>query len=272
MPSTQERTWRAGRFWWDCPRPDEVSVYPVRAVILDLDALTDLECDGHRVVFNAAFAAHGLPIRWSVPRYRQLLTLRDERQRVVAELRKRCVGTECDVLTEMLADEICATKAMMFEEMILDVGLAPRQGLVDLVMDAFAAGIPVCVVTRGRRSWAEALVRQLVGDGLVETIVTADDVMSADPTEAYQLALRELGVSPQQAIAISGSAAGLRTATSAGLATILVGGDVAAPRDVAAAAAIRADYAGAEPLGIATCERLLTQWWTSKPAKTPSAA
>jgi hypothetical protein len=41
-------------------------------VIFDLDALADIECDGHRVAFNAAFAAHGLDFEWSVARYRQL--------------------------------------------------------------------------------------------------------------------------------------------------------------------------------------------------------
>ena len=28
-----------------------------RAVIFDLDALTDIECDGHRMAYNAAFAS-----------------------------------------------------------------------------------------------------------------------------------------------------------------------------------------------------------------------
>jgi beta-phosphoglucomutase-like phosphatase (HAD superfamily) len=235
-------------------------------VIFDLDALADLECDGHRVVFNAAFAAHGLPIGWTVPRYRQLLALRDERQRVTAELRKRCVCTECDVLTELLADEISATKAMMFEEMILDVGLTPRPGLVDLVMDAFGAGIPVSVVTRGRRSWAEPLVRQLVGEGLVETIVTGDDVMSPAPAEVYHHALGELGITHHDAVAVTGSVAGLSAAGSAGMATILIDADA---RDLPAAVAVRADYGGVEPLDLATCERLHARWWT---AHTPSVA
>ena len=55
--------------------PTRSVVYPLRAVIFDLDALTDIECDGHRVAFNAAFAAHGLDFQWSVGRYRQLLAL-----------------------------------------------------------------------------------------------------------------------------------------------------------------------------------------------------
>lgn len=76
----------------------------------------------HRLVFNAAFAAHRVPIAWSEARYRRLRVLRDERRRVLAELRNHCVGPECDVLIELLADEICSTKATMFDEMVLDVG------------------------------------------------------------------------------------------------------------------------------------------------------
>ena len=98
MPTTQETTWRAGRFWWDSASPAR-NGSPLRAVIFDLDALTDIECDGHRAAYNAAFAAHGLDFQWSVTRYRQLLALTDERQRVAAELRKRGVATESDVLT-----------------------------------------------------------------------------------------------------------------------------------------------------------------------------
>ncbi|WP_396921950.1 HAD family hydrolase [Mycolicibacterium sp.] len=267
MPSPQEKTWRAGRFWWDCPQLGDSGAYPLRAVIFDLDALSDLDLDGHRVVFNAAFAAHGLGIQWSVGRYRQLLALHDERQRVTAELRKRCVGTECDVLTELLADEICATKEQMFDEMILDAGLAPRSGLVDLVMDAFAADIPVGVVSSGRRAWVEPLVRQLVGEGLVERIVTGDDV--SDGAEAYRHALWELGVAPHDALGVAGSAAGLRKANAAGLATVLIDPDGVAGGG-AAAAAVRADYSGAdEALRLATCQRLHAQWWAQH---SPSAA
>ena len=71
VPMTQQKTWRAGRFWWDCRSPVGADVYPLRAVVFDLDALADVECDGHRVAYNAAFAAHGLDFEWSVTRYRQ---------------------------------------------------------------------------------------------------------------------------------------------------------------------------------------------------------
>jgi beta-phosphoglucomutase-like phosphatase (HAD superfamily) len=230
----------------------------LRALVFDLDALTDLDVDAHRVVFNAAFAAHGLPIEWSPARYRQLLVLRDEGQRVLAELRKHCVGPECDVLTELLADDVCTTKAMMFDEKVLDAGLSPRAGLTDLMNDAFAADVPVAVVTSGGRSRGEPLVRQLVGEGLVETIVTADD--AAPGTDAYRQALSELGVWPQDAVAVTGSVRGLQTAASAGLAAVLIGTPPRTARDAAAAMAVLPDYAGAEPLRIASFGRMRRRW------------
>ena len=262
MPTTQEKSWRAGRFWWDATATTQSAVYPLRAVIFDLDALTDIECDGHRVAFNAAFAAHGLDVQWSLGRYRQLLALTDERQRVSAELRKRGIATESDVLTALLADDIYNTKTMMFEELVRDADLSSRPGLVDLVMDAFASGIWVGVVTNGARSWAEPLIRHLVGDGLVETVVTADDVKKPMPDrEAHQNVLWELGIPAENAFAITGSASGLRSATSAGLATMVVTGD--GTPDIPAAVAVRGDYSTGEPLRIADCQRLHGSWWAA---------
>ena len=256
---TQQKTWRAGRFWWDCNSPVGADVVPLRALVFDLDALADVECEGHRVAYNAAFAAHGLDFEWSVTRYRQLLALSDERQRISAELRKRSVSTESDVLTQLLADDIYTTKTMMLDEMILDADLTPRSGLVDLVMEAFTSGVCVGVVAGGRRSWTEPLVRQLVGDGVVETVVTADDVKKPMPDpEAFRSVLWELGVSPEHALAITGSAAGLRAATSTGLATAVITGD--GTPDIPAAAAVRPDYAGSEPMRIADCQRLHRRW------------
>jgi HAD superfamily hydrolase (TIGR01509 family) len=263
---TQQKTWRAGRFWWDCSSPVGAVVDSLRAIVFDLDALADVECEGHRVAYNAAFAAHDLDFKWSLVRYRQLLALSDERQRISAELRKRGVSTESDVLTKLLADDIYTTKTMMLDEMILDADLAPRPGLIDLVMEAFTSGVAVGVVTGGQRSWAEPLVRQLVGDGVVETVVTADDVKKPMPDpEAFRTALWELGIPAENALAVTGSASGLRAATSTGLATAVITGD-GAP-EIPAAVVVRPDYAGTEPLRMADCQRLHRRWYAAhKPA------
>jgi beta-phosphoglucomutase-like phosphatase (HAD superfamily) len=250
MSQIPERAWRAGRFWWDSSHPDEAGSHPLRAVLFDLDSLTDIECGGHRLAFNAAFAAHGLNLKWSVARYRKLLALRDERQRVAAELRARGVCTECDVLLKVLVDEICATKSMMVDEMMLGADLDVRTGLIELITDGFTAGVAVGVVSAGRRQWVEPLVRQLVGDGLVQTIVTADDVGTpVSSGDAFRMALAELGAPAHDSLVFTGSQDGLRTAMSVGLAGVLVD-----PETLGA----RTDYDG---LRVADCQRMHAELW-----------
>ncbi|MGE0216669.1 haloacid dehalogenase [Mycolicibacterium sp.] len=235
MQPTQQKVWRAGRFWWDWPTPHDATMQPLRALVFDLDALADIECAGNRPAFNAAFASLGLDIAWSVPRYRQLLALRDERRRVAAELRKRGICTECDVLAELLVDEICSAKEMILGETILGADISPRPVLVDLITEAFSAGIGVGIVSTGRRSWVEPLTRHLVGDGVVGALVTADD---APQDHRYPAALSELGVTAHDALAFAGSHNSERAAIAGGLPTVLVDGDLdgagaAVPRRVA---------------------------------------
>ncbi|GJF15473.1 haloacid dehalogenase [Mycolicibacterium cyprinidarum] len=244
QPTQEQKAWRAGRFWWDWPRPSDATVQPLRAMIFDLDAIADIEYAGHLPAFNAAFASLGLDIEWTVARYRQLLALRDERRRVAAELRRRGVCTESDVLAELLVDEVCAAKEMILDETILDADIVARTGLVDLIADAFGAGIGIGIVSSGRYAWVEPLVRQLVGEGIVSTIVTASDVPAGSGSDAYQVALADLGAGPQDTLVFAGSQATQRKATVAGLATVLIDG---------------ADTVGA-PMRVAECQRLHDKW------------
>ena len=245
MQPTQQKAWRAGRFWWDWPRPSDAAIPSLRAVVFDIDAIADIECAGHRPAFNKAFAEVGLDIVWSEARYRQLMALSDERRRVAAELRKRGISSECDVLAELLVDEICATKDMIVAETILDADMMARAGLVDLITEAYAAGISVGIVSSGTRSWVEPLVRQLVGEGVVAAIVTADD---ASRTDLYRVALAELGAAPHEALAFAGSTANQRMAAAVGVPTVLTG-----------------PTAEAAPLRVVDCQRVRDQWRVAHP-------
>jgi beta-phosphoglucomutase-like phosphatase (HAD superfamily) len=259
VSSTREAT-RPGRFWWDRARPFDAEVGPLRAVLFGLDALADIERDGHRMAFNAAFAAHGLDVTWDADHYRRLLKIPDERGRIAADLRKRGFGRS----SNELAAQLHRTKTALFEDSILDADVAPRSGLIDLVMSLFVAGVWAAVVTPGRRAWVQPLVRQLIGDGLVETIVTSDDLNSTDHS-VHALALWELGITPEGALAVEGSSAGLRAASAAGLPTVMVTthDSVGHPR-YPGAAAVRSAYDGINPLLASSCARLHARWWTAQ--------
>jgi beta-phosphoglucomutase-like phosphatase (HAD superfamily) len=263
----QVRTMREGTrpsrtFWWDRARPADAAVDPLRAVIFNLDgALADIERDGHRVAFNTAFAAHGLDVVWDVEDYGRLLRIGDEQRRIAVDLRRRGFGKA----SGKLATQIHRTKSAVLHDCLLDGDVAPRPGLIDSVMSLFVAGVWVGVVAKGRRAWAEPLVRQLVGDGIVETIVTSDDLAEpASECDGYALALWEFGIDPESALAVEGSAAGLRAAAAVGLATVVVTTDYTARQDFTGAAAVRSAYDGADPLLASSCERLHGRWWTTK--------
>jgi beta-phosphoglucomutase-like phosphatase (HAD superfamily) len=124
-----------------------------------------------------------------------------------------------------------------------------RTELIDSVMSLFVAGIWVSVVSAGPRAQVETMVRQLLGDGLVETIVTIDDLPEPDEGlarggELYRLALWEMGITPRAALAITGSADGERTSAVAGLPAVL------------------AD----EPLSAVSCQQAHRRWWIRRAA------
>lgn len=273
MRPTQRKTRPTRTFWWNRARPIDTEVHPLRAVIFDADtALADIEREGHRVAFNVAFAAHGIDITWDVEEYGRLLQIPDGRRRIMTDLRSRGFGGRCGDL----ATQVYRTKTAVFDDCVLERGVTPRAGLIDLVMDLFVAGIWVGVVSPRRREWVRTLVRQLLGDGLVETLVTGDDLPQTQErrqqdVELYRLATWELGITPESALAVEGSGQGLRTAVAAGLPAVVVTTDYTAEQEFTGAAAVRTGYDGAEPLLAAGCRQLHRQWWITETPRRRSA-
>ena len=140
-----------------------------------------------------------------------------------------------------------------------------RAGLVDSVMSLFVAGVWVGVVSTKTRTAAEPLVRQLLGDGLVQTIVTADDLpdSSVSTRELYKLALWEFGIRPQCGLAVVGDGASLRAAADCGLATVAVPVNGGFGVKLRAAAAIRPGFDGTAPLLVSEYQRVHRRWWAT---------
>lgn len=170
---------------------------------------------------------------------------------------------EADILRAVIFDADSA----LAEHGELHGDVAPRTGLIDLVMSLFVAGIWVGVVSTRRRTRVEALVRQLVGDGLVATIVTVDDLPDFRPAcdgELYRLALCELGITPRGALAITGSGRGLCAAVDAELPTVVVTAGYTAHQKFNGATEVRTGYDGANPLLAAGCQQAHRRWWIAR--------
>jgi beta-phosphoglucomutase-like phosphatase (HAD superfamily) len=245
-------------FWWDAGRPAHAAVEPLKAVIFDLDgALADVERDGQRLAFNAAFAAHGLDIGWTVEEYGRLMCIGDEQRRIASALRRRGFGR----VSAEIAAHVSRTKNDLFEASVLNGDVTARTGLEDLVNSLFFAGVPIAVVSTGSRTWVEPLVRQLVGDGIAETVVTPDDLPNPGrEPDLHGHALWELGLAPESALAVAGTHHGLRAARAAKLATLVVTTGYSIGGDFACAAEVRSEYDGLLSAG---CELMHRRWQTT---------
>jgi beta-phosphoglucomutase-like phosphatase (HAD superfamily) len=154
----------------------------------------------------------------------------------------RELRTDAEVLRAVIFD---ADSALAHIERDCDV--AARTDLIDSVMSLFVAGIWVSVVSAGPRVQVETMVRQLLGDGLVETIVTIDDLPEPSAEEAlsgelYRLALWEMGITARGALAVTGLGAGLRSSAAAGLPAVFV-----------------------DELSAASCRQAHRRWWIRQP-------
>jgi beta-phosphoglucomutase-like phosphatase (HAD superfamily) len=143
-----------------------------------------------------------------------------------------------------------------------------RTGLIDSVMSLFVAGIWVGVVSARPRAQVQTLVRQLLGDGLVETIVTIDDLPEPDAGlarggELYRLALWEMGITPRNALAVTGPGVCVSTPAAAGLPAVVVDA-VRVPGDHVAE--VRRGYDGPDPLSATSCQRAHRRWWIRQAA------
>ena len=130
--------------------------------------------------------------------------------------------------------------------------------LAEAVWDLHCSGIRVAVITGGHWPAVHRPVRELLGDGAVEVLVTGDEVSRPKPDpEGYRHALWQLGVRAADAMAIEDSAPGLHAAVAAGLTTVVITTEASAGEDFNGAAAVLSGRDASEQLSVQGCRRML---------------
>jgi HAD superfamily hydrolase (TIGR01509 family) len=190
----------------------------MEALIFDCDGvLVDTERDGHRVAFNAAFAAEGLAVEWSVERYGVLLTTGGGKER----MRRHFDETGWpDGDRDALIARLHRRKTDLFMELIEGGALPLRPGVARMVDAALGAGIRVAVCSTSNERAVETVVRVLLGPGLAAriTVFAGDVVPTKKPDPAiYLLAAKTLRLTPSACVVVEDSHIGLRAAKGAGM-------------------------------------------------------
>lgn len=196
------------------------------AILWDVDGtLAETERDGHRVAFNKAFAAHGLPWRWDERRYGELLAVTGGRERLLHDMASQAEAPREAAEQWALATSLHRAKNGFYAGLVGGAGLPLRPGVRELLDDCARAKLRMGIVTTTSRSNVEALLGAHLGGGWrawFEVVVTGEDVARKKPDpEAYALALAKLQIHPGEALAIEDSPAGLHAAASAGVPVVL---------------------------------------------------
>jgi HAD superfamily hydrolase (TIGR01509 family) len=198
----------------------------LQALLWDVDGvLAETERDGHRIAFNRAFEACGLPWQWSVERYGELLRISGGRERLLHDMHGRSSVPALPDEREALAREVHALKNRIYAGLVAQGRIRLRDGVLPLMRECRGRGIRMGIVTTTSRSNLEALMQAHLGEGWpaqFAVTVCGEDVARKKPDpQAYRVALAALGLAASRAVAIEDAPGGAAAAHAAGLPVVV---------------------------------------------------
>ena len=199
----------------------------VKALIFDCDGvLVDTERDGHRVGFNRAFAAFGIPAEWDVELYGKLLLVAGGKERMRAYFDEYGwpKGADSDEAKDELILALHLKKTEITSGLVAEGGLPLRPGVARIVDEAVAAGVKLGVCTTSNPKFIDAVL-DLFGPerkAKFDFVHAGDCVPRKKPApDIYLLALETLGLPAHKCVVIEDSRNGLLAAKGAGLPTLI---------------------------------------------------
>jgi HAD superfamily hydrolase (TIGR01509 family) len=197
----------------------------MNALIFDVDGtLADTE-DVHRASFNAAFMQAGLDWHWPRPLYRDLLKVAGGKERIGAYIDRLHVRESHRKALRERIPEIHAEKTRLYGRAVAEGKVPLREGVASLLEQAQEAGWHLAIASTTTAANVDALLQATLGAhalAMFSAIACGDVVSEKKPApDIYQLVLRTLDIAPEDAVAVEDSVNGLRSATAAGLWTVV---------------------------------------------------
>lgn len=192
----------------------------LKAVFWDVDGtLADTEMEGHRPAFNLAFAEQGLSWTWDPETYMRLLSIPGGSLRMKTYAQQRG-----ESLSDEQLNELRSSKQRHYLQKVGSGGVCLRPGVLRLLRELQIRTIAQWIVTSSGASSVSALLANMFpnGDHPFSGVLSADDVIRHKPhPEPYLRALQLSNTSPDNALVLEDSAAGLQSASNAGLRCLL---------------------------------------------------
>lgn len=215
----------------------------IDALIFDVDGtLADTERDGHRVAFNAAFAAAGLDWHWDVATYGRLLDVTGGKERLRHYLATERPHEAGRPDLEARIGALHADKTRRYADLVASGALPMRPGVARLLAEARAAGLRLAIATTTTPANVTALLRHGLSEdapGWFEVIAAGDVVPRKKPApDVYLHALERLGLAAAECLAFEDSENGVRASLATGIATVVTRNDYTRGQDFAGAVSV----------------------------------
>ena len=196
------------------------------ALLWDVDGtLAETERDGHRVAFNRAFAAVGLPWHWDERRYGELLAVAGGRERLLHAMRSEPSAPTDAADRHALAAWLHRLKNEHYARLVAEAGIALRAGVRELLDECARDGRRMGIVTTTSRANVDALLGAQLGAHWrerFEIVICGEDAPRKKPDpQAYALALEGLGLPAQRVLAFEDAPAGVAAARALGIAVVV---------------------------------------------------
>jgi HAD superfamily hydrolase (TIGR01509 family) len=198
----------------------------LEAILWDVDGtLAETERDGHLVAMNAAFDQLRLPWRWSAERYGELLRVAGGYERLLHFMATEPLAPASMDERQALAQRIHVLKNWLYAEHVAGGALPLRAGVRELFDDCASAGVRMAIVTTTSRGNVAALLGAHLGPHWQDrfaAVVCAEDAPQKKPDpQAYRIALEQLGLPGNAAVAIEDSRMGLQAASAVGIPVLI---------------------------------------------------
>jgi len=197
------------------------------ALLLDCDGtLVETERDGHRVAFNEAFEEKGFDCKWSVELYGELLTTGGGKERMTRYFTdynpEAWTAEDPPSPDHPTIKELHELKTEIFMDIVRSAKLPLREGIKELMTAAKEAGWKLAVCSTSNEASVTAVVQTMLPEFRDVKIFAGDIVTAKKPSpDVYELAAKELGVSPMRCVVVEDTNIGLQAGKAAGMQVIV---------------------------------------------------
>ena len=190
-----------------------------RAVLWDLDGTLADSSEYHWRSWQAVMDAEGV----TITRDEFFATFGQRNE----EILRGWLGPSADTARIQRVGDV---KEVAYRSYVAAEGIAPLPGAAEWARSLHAAGWRQAIASSAPRLNVEVMHEALAFHGLIETLVSAEDVRAGKPDpEVFLVAASRLGVTPERCVVVEDAEAGIEAACRAGMRSVGVGtGNVAA--------------------------------------------